>query len=387
MQENVSIILINYTGRQGSHFGQRSATYVQERILFSLFGNVTVVDYWQPNMNSPEFLHDIEGGCLAVINGEGTLHHSRTNLQKSIKVIADSNIVFWLVNALFQYPLGSINQDLVSSLSKASWKATRDGLSMMNVMLHDADSRVQLSTDMTTLLSSTFDEEVDKHMEKAVNVWKRKKELVASELQVVLSSSSHPTGHSQLWDGLVPKFLDHFPMSRFVVVLDHGLMAHLKSKFPNVSIHYYSERNTVYEIIWLLKNSNIYVGGRFHAATLALVAGCPMVLFPGNSWKVESLFIQASGGSGITYVPNITATDHIWQAINTKLRTQIRGDLPVQARNLALKNFPGLKKSPLPSVVGSKEVSMQKCWLHWLKHGSRREYLANKFNCSESLLE
>jgi hypothetical protein len=284
----------------------------------------------------------------------------------------------WVINALFQFDMATeLGHNMTAGFFKeAAFAATRDGLSYaaLRSVLPNA-AHLQLSADLTLLLPSQFNSATAGALSKSV-VAAAADHSSESAVTVVLSQSSR-TGDAYplFWKELIPLILEDYPSSAFLVVLDTDGIPELAATFPTASFRSLPDYDSMAHVIWELSKADVYIGGRFHAATYAMLAGLPSILLPGNTWKVDAWAALASIPA-IEYLPAGVAlgAKTIWSRAKEVMQRRdsfaLRG-LPA-LRKLALRNFPFVDATAhLATEVDEQEIAVQHAWLAFIKRNDR----------------
>lgn len=372
------VVLVNYTGRRGYHFGQQGASYIQERVLQVLLGDdINVKTFWQPRYSDQLFKEFVRKAFLVVANAEGTLHDKRVGLLDTLKAVQRLQVPLWIINASFSFkPSSSFSKEVESIMAKAHYVAVRDALSLGNLQALAHVPRAVYSADLTLLLGNDFEKEVKLTMENMHPSWETNCCNSTDKLQIVLSGSSRDEHlYPQFWIKLLKIVIAEFPKSSFAVVLAPQKFAmEVQSHFPQNAVTYFQHRRSMAEVLWLMVNANLHIGGRFHAVTYSFLANLPTIAFPGNTWKVSS-FITALrlehfqfSEMGIRQGPL-----SVWNSAKNLLHLR-KPIMPVWSKTLtnlrlaAFQNFPPCNVSAsLQQKVDIPEIQRQALWLANLK--------------------
>jgi hypothetical protein len=404
-------------------------------MLAALFGcSAQVMDFWEPQPGSPEFgslTSALAEAALVVVNAEGTLHHRHTLLHPSLELAArhGADVPLWIINSSFQYNLSAPVHGTLGFFRDAAYAALRDGMSYAAVRSALPWARhLTLSADLTVLLPHRFTSDVEKQLAARVPARKSRDVSQGTPLRIVLSASAlHMAAYASFWRELIPLVLAYHPNSTFILALDCNRKlssepwARFPGKYPGANFEGLCEYETLAEVLWTLRCADVFIGGRFHAATCepgrvaapsvtcplrlpvilsvgrhlspaepattipfadALLAGLPAVLLPSNTWKVEAWAALVSS-PGVDYVPAGPAAgaEQVWQRAQGVMaqREQLGHRGLAGLRQLALHNFPLSEPVQVASRVTAEELRMQRSWLAQTANKRRRSTFCERF--------
>lgn len=379
------IVLVNFTGRMW-HFGQQGASYAQERLLASIFGcRVVVADFWQPAAGDAAFVAALRQAALVVANAEGTLHHRVTHLHATLEAVAARRrrLPLWLINASFQFNMSTAlgARSTPALFAGAAHAAVRDGMSYSALRAALPWAPVHQAADLTLLLPSAFSQAA------AAQLGAERPGAAprGAALRVVLSASSlGAKDYPAFWRELVPLVLEQHPDATFILALDTKQGAELAQALPVARVEALDTYASMAEVLWVLRHADVYIGGRFHAATYAYLAGLPAVLLPGNTWKVQAWAAMAST-PGVDFVAQGVAAGaaEVWRRAQAAMLQ--RGSLGQRnlaaLKQLALRNFPLASPAPLADTVTAAELRMQKAWMTFSRGKRRQAQLCERLGC------
>ena len=379
----LSVLLINYTGKRGFHFGQHGASYVMERLVLDVLGPETLVTRWWQD-GGPEFDELLLKSDLVIANAEGTLHDKCELWRDMLQSILANDVRLWIINGSFSFK--DTCESLMTDLQHAEFISLRDPYSLANFALHSrqvvllpsspsaVNTRITvpvLSADLTFLIPNNHTEEVNEIMSSRHPNWVRD-----GTLRVILSGSSlYGNAYPDMWKKLLPEIMKESAQVR--IVLDDKArivkeLQDLAEKHNNVTV-VRNGRASLSEMLWIMKNADIHIGGRFHAATYALSAGTPSLLFEGNTWKISSLVEPLRSSSAKMFDTNVLScrAEDVWKAAKKAMVGQPKGDeANVLAQRLALnalKNMPVVEPYSLSRVVDNLELRYQEFYLKSLE--------------------
>jgi len=392
------ILLINYTGKKGWHFGQQGASYIQERLLMDMFGpETTITRWWQSD--SQQFDSVLTTVNLVVANAEGTLHDKFNGWKKMLDKIIDRNVTLWIANGSFSYVTAP--KLLPQILKQASFMSIRDPLSFFNFLyLSNGSSRSTggglsklapvMSSDFTFLLPNDFDENIESKMRRKFPTWSNTSRDFNTSPRIILSGSSKSeSAYLKLWKSLILLVKSASPEAKIMIVLCGTRIPEIRTLGGDMLLNH--PRATLAEMLWLMKNADVHIGGRFHAATYAMTASLPSVLFEGNTWKISSTVQGMRSDTAIMFDKDITQADGavVWQAAkqvvyNARKLNIVEKEARIERlASLATRNFP-VSFSKINRKIDEVELMYQENYLESLKIPEGQEIqLCEVFGCLE----
>jgi hypothetical protein len=241
------------------------------------------MDFWEPQPGSAEYRNltaALAEAALVVVNAEGTLHHRRTPLHPSLELAAQhsADVPLWIITASFQYNMSAPLNGTLELIRDATFAAVRDGLS--HAVLRSSlpwARHLALSADLTVLLPYTFSPDAAKQLATRVPAWNRSALSNGAPLRIVLSASAmNADTYVPFWRQLIPLVLNSHPGSTFVLAIDCNKplssrpWAEFPGSFEGATFEGLCEYETLAEVLWSLRSADVYIGGRFHAATCEL---------------------------------------------------------------------------------------------------------------------
>lgn len=277
-----NVLIVNDT-RVDQHHGCTAVMTALERMLEEQ--GLTVAVRWPAHLDwraDSDFAHALERSHLIVVNGEGTIHHDRPAGRRLLelgRVARAAEIPVALVNTGWE----ANSPELTAMLSDFSLVTARDSASAA-AMRVDA-SEVRVVPDLSLCTPSPADPPQRQHIGFTDNVVRKHAldlELLRRKIQ------GHPISihHRQ-------------PKAAF---LRAGLSLKQDLAAPLRIVHSLAARHVLWQashddlarFVGDLAGLTLLVSGRFHACTLALVAGTPFVAQASNTGKIAS-FVRDAG--------------------------------------------------------------------------------------------
>lgn len=369
----MNICILNYTGAQ-SHLGCLAASYVLEKELRRRLGKDCVFEYVHSTsqgvacripkgedefdavvkdvMTSERFMLVMKRADLVVLNGEGTLHWPVNNKRSwawlaSVEAIKQCfNTPVWVLNTSL-FSEDSLFLSFCSrTLRHADHIGARDTASY-ELMKRIGLSNVVQAADLTFLVPSRLEKDVEACIETRWSFWKQNGE----ERKIIFAGSSAISSETRshwfnLYSGIIESLASQQEKISLLFVAQSGMGSdgaigkELADRYDCVKC--LELDITPAETLWIMRQADCVVSGRFHVNTFAVAAGTPVLMLPGNTPKNGVLAVMADLSS--CYFSKCDHLEDVVLAIKKMLeREKEYGDqinVFKSLRDLALRNFP-----------------------------------------------
>ena len=416
----MDICILNYTGAQ-CHLGCQTSSYILEKELRRRFEdeiNFERVHSTDQNIgckvpeSKSDFSNIIEGillnskfvsplkqADLVVLNGEGTLHWPTNNNRvwywlACVEVAKQQfNLPVWVVNAAFYSDNNLFLSFCARTLQNVDFLATRDPGSFETMKKIGLDNAVQAS-DLTFLTPSRIDADIEEYIAAKFPSWRKNK----TERKIIFAGSSAIGGQTRSqwvdsYSAIIEELAHRYGSLSILFITQLGMGGDVKLG-QELALHYdcikcIGSDFTPSEAVWLTRQADVVISGRFHVNAMAVIAGTPAIMLPGNTPKNESLAKMAES-SNYRFV-NIEDVEHVISLCGKFMKRKITSHnentaLRKRMSKLAVKNFPVVDASELCSDEGvdlaeyirQTEFIGRSCHLREMQRIDRLEQQAGK---------
>lgn len=331
MKTDCPVILLNDT-RADLHHGCTAVMSVIE--LFLHERNMTVVGRWPTNAdwkNDPRFYDALTQSRLVIVNGEGTIHHDRMGGRRLLavgEVAKAAGVPVALINTGWE----ANSPELANMLVNFSLISARDQASAIEMRASGQSVRVvpDLSLNTIGILNKQrsgigVTDNVD-----------RFRTLELAKHRYAVEGRWVSIHHRQPWI----KFLRGGISLRNDLKSPHQLAAILAVRHALWRV----SQNDLTEFVSELASLELLISGRFHACTLALVAGTPFVSQASNTHKIASLIKDAGLASWRSELKDASESTYDLNALKwTEAEQKSRRDYLDHARATAKLLFDDLR--------------------------------------------
>ena len=284
---NPSVLVLNDT-RCDRHYGCDSVIGAISKLLDKNgFKNISFWPAHREWRNNAIFDRLISDSDLVLVNGEGTIHHNKAEGKRLLEIggrAKREGVPAALINAGWE----ANGEDFVQLLGDFDIVTARDGVSAKRMGSGKINVSIVPDLSLWFAQSQGFSP-VSNHGRSGVGVTDNVDRFKALRLENIRSVSNSAmvsiaygeTGVS----GCVRFIRDGISLSEDIIY-----PARLASLIGLRYRHWRQPKIDANGFISRLANLELLVSGRFHACTLALAAGTPLVALPSNTDKISALF-------------------------------------------------------------------------------------------------
>ncbi len=284
-------MLLNNTSRHNHHGCRRVVATIRHCLGQRRLDILDTAPVGSPWSSNQQFLRSIEAADLILINGEGTLHHGTDAGRRLLEVVdhrqrRDKPVV--LVNTIYQ----ENPPQWVDWLGKISLIATRDRSSPSTIQ------RLGIDCDYVPDLSLYFGASDQAR--------------VRGGDCIGYGDSVFPKVQRALWQAYRREHRPRLYLPTHTGILHparpSGLSMRrrlrnarfkMQATFRNLRDSGHRVSDDVEGFLRSLRQTSIYLTGRYHGACLAIAGGVPFRAAASNSYKIEALLEESGSGGSV----------------------------------------------------------------------------------------